>query len=86
MVRCIDVYTCDCIILCSGQFGLVYKALLRTDSGRKVDVAIKTIKKYDSKKETNNFLREMAVMSMLMHPNIIRLHGVVKDGPGKSYH
>lgn len=65
---------------------MVYKAMLRTTSGGKVDVAVKTIKKYASKKETNDFLREMAVMSTLMHPNIIRLHGVVKDGPGNLYH
>ena len=57
----------------------MFKATLRTDSGRKVAVAIKTIRQYDSKKETDNFMREMAVMSKLMHPNIIRLHGVVRE-------
>ena len=60
----------------------MYKAVLRTDSGRKVDVAIKTIKRYGSKKVTRDFMREMTVMSKLMHPNVIRLHGVVKDDPG----
>ena len=62
-----------------GQFGLVYKAKLRTETGGKVDVAVKTIREYDSKKETKNFMSEMAVMSMLIHPPIIRLHGVVKE-------
>ena len=60
----------------------MYKAKLRTDSGGMVNVAIKTIKKYGSKKETRDFMREMTVMSKLMHPNIIRLHGVVKDDSG----
>ena len=63
----------------SGQFGRVYRATLKSNDGRKVDVAVKTIKKYNSKKEMNNFMREMAVMSQLIHPNIIHLHGVVKE-------
>ena len=56
----------------------MYKAHLHTGSGRKTEVAVKTIRHYEPK-EMTNFMREMAVMSQLMHPNIIHLHGVVKE-------
>ena len=46
-------------------------------------VAVKTIKKYESEKETNDFLREMDVMSQLLHPNIIKLYGIVQQGVWK---
>ena len=62
-----------------GQFGEVFKAVLRSSSGRKIDVAIKKIKDYSSEKEMSDFLGEMAVMSQLEHRNIIHLHGVVKE-------
>ena len=64
---------------CSGHFGEVFRAVLRESGGRKIDVAIKRIKDYTSEKEQSDFLREMAVMSQLIHPNIIHLHGVVKE-------
>ena len=57
----------------------MFKAVLRESGGRKIDVAIKRIKDYSSEKERNDFFREMAVMSQLIHPNIIHLHGVVKE-------
>ena len=66
-------------LLLTGQFGRVYKAWLHTGSGTTTEVAVKTIRIYDPK-EMKNFMREMAVMSQLMHPNIIHLHGVVKEG------
>ena len=43
-------------------------------------VAIKTIKKYESEKEKDSFLKEMNIMSKLMHPNIVRLFGLVQQG------
>ena len=61
----------------AGQFGCVYKAYLHTGSGR-IEVAVKTIRRYEQN-EMKNFMREMAVMSQLMHPNIIHLHGIVKQ-------
>ena len=43
-------------------------------------MAIKTIKQYESEKERDNFLKEMNIMSKLMHPNIVRLFGLVHQG------
>ena len=48
--------------------------------GTGVQVAIKTIKKYDSSKEMENLLKEMNVMAKLLHPNIVRLFGLVQQG------
>ena len=69
-----------------GQFGLVYKAVLRNYDGRVVDVAIKTIRKYNSQKEMDNFIREMTVMSQLIHPNIIQLYGVIKESKLRPFY
>ena len=55
---------------------MIYRAVLKKDC-RKVDVAIKTIKE---KKEKNRFMHEMAMMSRLVHSNIIEFHGVVREG------
>ena len=65
-----------------GQYGKVYKGTYRRAGGSSagVEVAIKTIKKYESNKEMDNFLKEMNVMSKLLHPNIVRLFGIVQQG------
>ena len=41
-------------------------------------VAIKTIRQHESEKE--QFLSEMRVMSNMIHPNIVRLFGLVQQG------
>ena len=60
-----------------GKFGKVYKGILK---GSRLSVAIKTIKQYESEKERENFQKEMTVMSKLIHPNIVRLFGLVQQG------
>lgn len=45
-----------------------------------VEVAVKTIKKYDSEKERTEFLWEQGIMSQLAHPNVVRLYGLVQQG------
>ena len=47
-------------------------------------MAIKTIKKYELEKERQSFQKEMTVMSKLIHPNIVRLFGLVKQGKFSS--
>ena len=68
----------------AGQFGCVYKACLHSGSGEKTEVAVKTIRDYEPK-EMRSFIREMAVMSRLIHPNIIHLHGVVRESKWVIY-
>ncbi len=62
----------------TGQYGTVYKGEYRRLDGPKYFVAIKTIRQHESEKE--QFLTEMRVMSNMIHPNIIRLFGLVQQG------
>lgn len=64
----------------TGQFGKIFKGVYKRTGGEGLPVAIKTIKKYESEKEIDSFQKEMAVMSKLIHPNIVRLFGLVKQG------
>ena len=62
-----------------GQNGKVFKGLYKKSS-TEVEVAIKTIKLCDSDKEKENFIKEMNVMSTLLHPNIVCFFGLTKQG------
>ena len=44
---------------------------------------MKTVKVY-SEREMKNFKREMAIMSKMMHPNVVQLFGFVQEGTCKS--
>ena len=74
---CTINYTMSFIL---GQYGKVFKGIYRRSEGPGYPVAIKTVKKYESEKEKESFLREMNIMSKLMHPNIVRLFGLVQQG------
>ena len=63
----------------AGQFGQVYRAMLKHGVAP-IQVAVKTAKKSSSSKEKAEFMREMTIMSQMMHPNIVRLYGVVQQG------
>lgn len=71
----------------AGQFGQVYKAVMKSVGGEEREVAIKMVK-HESEKEKENFIKEMKIMSKLLHPNIIRLYGLVIEGDysGQLYH
>ena len=61
-----------------GQYGKVYKGTYKRGEGATgVKVAIKTVKVVQEKE---NFLKEMNIMSKLLHPNIVRLFGLVQQG------
>ena len=62
-----------------GQYGKIYKANLQRSANDSIDVALKTTKTY-SENETKNFKREMAMISKMMHPNIVSLYGIVHEG------
>lgn len=46
---------------------------------------MKTLKPDAPEKEKVSFLREAAIMGQFLHPNVIKLHGVVTVGEPVSY-
>ena len=73
------MYMMDLWIICVGQFGKVYKGVYRKWS-TEIEVAVKAIKICNSGKESENFIKEMSIMSTLLHPNIVRFFGITKQG------
>lgn len=63
-----------------GNFGKIFKGFYNRPGDSRLPVAIKTIKQYESEKEKESFQKEMAVMSKLIHPNIVKLFGLVQQG------
>ena len=62
-----------------GHYGQVFKAQY-TKGSSTITVAVKTIKKYQSQKDHDDFLKEMSIMSKFVHPNVIKLYGLVQQG------
>ena len=63
-----------------GQYGEVYKAEYAKGTRSNLTVAVKAIKKYQSQRAHDDFLREMDSMSQFVHPNIVKLYGIVQQG------
>lgn len=61
----------------SGEFGEVFRGVMKTHGKGEVTVAIKTLKPGYSEKQRQDFLSEASIMGQFSHPNIIRLEGVV---------
>lgn len=61
----------------SGEFGEVFRGVMKTRVRGDVPVAIKTLKLGYSEKQRQDFLSEASIMGQFSHPNIIRLEGVV---------
>ncbi|UJR35517.1 hypothetical protein I4U23_028271 [Adineta vaga] len=64
----------------NGQFGEVYRGILKTDQQVEINIAIKTCKMQDSA-TTEAFLEEAYVMQKFEHPHIIKLIGVCTEQP-----
>ncbi|XP_018542236.1 LOW QUALITY PROTEIN: ephrin type-A receptor 2-like [Lates calcarifer] len=60
-----------------GEFGEVFRGVMKTPLRGEVAVAIKTLKPGYSEKQRQDFLSEASIMGQFSHPNIIRLEGVV---------
>uniref|UniRef100_A0A674NUD7 receptor protein-tyrosine kinase n=1 Tax=Takifugu rubripes TaxID=31033 RepID=A0A674NUD7_TAKRU len=60
-----------------GEFGEVFRGVMKARGRAEVDVAIKTLKPGYSEKQRLDFLSEASIMGQFSHPNIIRLEGVV---------
>ncbi|KAK2915164.1 ephrin type-A receptor 2a [Channa argus] len=60
-----------------GEFGEVFRGVMKAPGRGEVAVAIKTLKLGYSEKQRQDFLSEASIMGQFSHPNIIRLEGVV---------
>ncbi len=60
----------------SGHFGAVSRGYWEVPGGR-VDVAIKFLQPGSKEEDEALFLQEAAIMGQFLHPNIVKLHGVV---------
>ena len=60
-----------------GQFGEVYKAVLKGPTGTSQDVAVKLVKKGAPQEETVKLLQEAAILGQFRHKHIVGLLGVV---------
>ncbi|XP_034552329.1 ephrin type-A receptor 2 isoform X1 [Notolabrus celidotus] len=64
-------------VIGAGEFGEVYRGILKAPGRKEVAVAIKTLKPGYSEKQRQDFLSEASIMGQFSHQNIIRLEGVV---------
>uniref|UniRef100_A0A672JYF6 receptor protein-tyrosine kinase n=1 Tax=Sinocyclocheilus grahami TaxID=75366 RepID=A0A672JYF6_SINGR len=64
-------------VIGAGEFGEVYRGILKAPSRKETAVAIKTLKPGYTEKQRQDFLSEASIMGQFSHQNIIRLEGVV---------
>ncbi|KAE8594740.1 hypothetical protein XENTR_v10019777 [Xenopus tropicalis] len=64
-------------VIGAGEFGEVFKGILKLPGKKEVPVAIKTLKAGYTEKQRIDFLSEASIMGQFCHHNIIRLEGVV---------
>lgn len=62
-----------------GNFDRVYKGNLSLADGKNIEVTVKGFI-HKSEKEKESFQNEMVIMSRIMHPNIVRLYGIIAGG------
>ncbi|XP_028264865.1 ephrin type-A receptor 2 isoform X2 [Parambassis ranga] len=64
-------------VIGAGEFGEVYRGILKVPGRKEAAVAIKTLKPGYTEKQRQDFLSEASIMGQFSHQNIIRLEGVV---------
>ena len=64
----------------SGQFGTVNRGVWQAPRGRRLEVAVKTLNPEAVESAKVKFLQEAAIMGQFLHPNVVKLHGVVTVG------
>ncbi|KAJ7998459.1 hypothetical protein DPEC_G00205160 [Dallia pectoralis] len=64
-------------VIGAGEFGEVYRGVLKLPARGEVAVAVKTLKPGYTEKQRQDFLSEASIMGQFSHQNIIRLEGVV---------
>ena len=65
-------------MLGSGQFGTVNKGVWHSPSGT-LEVAIKMLKLSAAEEDRIKFLQEGTIMGQFKHPNVVKLHGMVRE-------
>ena len=68
-----------------GEFGEVYKAVLKAPTGTSQDVAVKVVKKGAPQEERLKLLQEAAILGQFRHRHVVSLFGVVTLGEPVSY-
>ena len=68
----------------SGQFSEVEKAQWISDNGR-TEVAIKTLHEDSSGRGKVRCLQEAAMMAQFHHPNVVTLHGIIRESHKVMY-
>ena len=58
---------------------MVNKGLWQLSTGT-VEVAVKTLRPNTPEEDKVKFLQEAAIMGQFLHPNVVKLHGVVTVG------
>ncbi|XP_012945846.1 mucin-5AC, partial [Aplysia californica] len=66
-------------VLGEGDFGVVQQAVWTTDSGEKVQVAVKRVSRERVNTDSQSLLKEAAIMQELDHEHVVRMYGVVMD-------
>ena len=70
-----------------GQFGEVYKAVLKSPTGTSQNVAVKLVKEGAPQEETLKLLQEAAILGQFSHKHIVHIVGVVTvDEPVSESH
>ena len=59
----------------SGRYGKVYKAEMLRKHGANIKVVVKSVNRI-----TTELQKEVTVMSEVVHPNIVRLYGLINEG------
>ncbi len=62
-----------------GHFSSVHRGIWDVPGGN-VEVAVKRLKPKATEKDKVKFLQEAAIMGQFLHPNVIKLQGVVTIG------
>jgi serine/threonine protein kinase len=61
-----------------GNFGEVYHAKMKKGT-KEIEVAIKMVKNLEDEMDRLDFEREQAIMSTMVHHNVVRLYGLIHD-------
>ncbi|XP_065177766.1 class II receptor tyrosine kinase-like [Sycon ciliatum] len=65
----------------AGSFGVVYRGTWKMPNGTQIDTAIKQLRPNASEDMRMKLLQEAAIMGQFNHRHVVKLYGVVSDGP-----